>query len=41
MIPWANDRELGFSNWALAQLIETATRIGMSETGAFGPDIFG
>jgi DNA-binding CsgD family transcriptional regulator len=29
-----NDRELGFSNWALAELIEAATRSGMSETAA-------
>jgi len=29
-----NDRELGFSNWALAELIEAATRSGISETAA-------
>jgi len=29
-----NDRELGFSNWALAELIEAATRSGTSETAA-------
>ena len=29
-----NDRELGFSNWALAELIEAATRSGMSQTAA-------
>ncbi len=29
-----NDRELGFSNWALAELVEAATRSGMSETAA-------
>jgi DNA-binding CsgD family transcriptional regulator len=31
----ANERELGFSNWALAELIEAATRSGMSETAAY------
>jgi DNA-binding CsgD family transcriptional regulator len=30
----ADDRELGFSNWALAELIEAAARSGMSETAA-------
>jgi DNA-binding CsgD family transcriptional regulator len=29
-----NDRELGFSNWALAELIEAATRSGINETAA-------
>jgi hypothetical protein len=29
-----NDRELGFSSWALAELIEAATRSGISETAA-------
>jgi ATP/maltotriose-dependent transcriptional regulator MalT len=30
----ANDRELGFANWALAELVEAAARTGMSETAA-------
>jgi DNA-binding CsgD family transcriptional regulator len=30
----ANDRELGFSNWALAELIEAATRSGTSDIAA-------
>jgi DNA-binding CsgD family transcriptional regulator len=29
-----NDRELGFSNWALAELIEAAARTGMTQTAA-------